>query len=76
MAAVCNRVDRQATYTDTATEISIMEVALCLQFMAVVDRQATFTRASPTISSIVMALWLQSETVVDRRVTFTDTLTR
>ena len=35
-------VDRQATFTDTSTEISSMEVALCLQSVAVVNRQATF----------------------------------
>ena len=31
-------VDRQATFTGTSTRISSMEVALCLQSVAVVDR--------------------------------------
>ena len=60
-----------------------IEVALCLQSVAVVDRQAsftdtsTFTGTSTRISSMVMALWLQSINVhVDRQATYTDTSTR
>ena len=54
-------VDRQATYTDTSTKISSMEVTLCLQSVAVVDRQATSTE----IRSMEVPLCLQSVTVMD-----------
>ena len=43
------------TFTDTATEISNMEIALCLQSVAVVDRQATFTDTSTRTSSMEIA---------------------
>ena len=65
VAAVCNCMDRQTTYTDTSTRISSMEIALCLQSVAVVNRQATFTDTSTRISSMEIALYLQSVTVVD-----------
>ena len=52
-----------------------MEIALCLQSVAVVDPQATFTDTSTDISSIEVALCLQSVAVVDRQATFTDTST-
>ena len=32
-------VDRQATFTDTSSEISSIEVAQCLQSVAIMDRQ-------------------------------------
>ena len=54
MAAVCNCVDRQATYTDTSTRVSSMEVILCLQSVAVVDRKATFKDTSTSSDSYVL----------------------
>ena len=75
VAAVCNCMDRQATFTDTATWISSMEIALFLQSVAVVDRQATFTDTSTRIDSMEIALCLQSVAVVDRQANFTDTST-
>ena len=65
MAAVCTCVDQQATYIDTSFGISSMDVALCLQSVAVVDRQAAFTDTSTRISNMEIALCLQSVTVVD-----------
>ena len=63
MAAVCNCVDQQATYTNTFTRISSMVMVLGLQSVTVVDGQATFTGTSTRIISMVMALWLQSVTL-------------
>ena len=65
VAAVCNCIYRQATYTDTSTKISSLEVTLFLQSVAVVNRQATFTDTSTRISIMEIALYLQSVTVVD-----------
>ena len=73
--AVCICVDQQATYTDTSTGISSIEIALCLQSVAIVDRQATFTDTFTKISSMEVTLCLQSVAVVDRKATFTDTST-
>ena len=66
-------VDQQATFTDTSTRISSMEISLKLQALAVVDRQATFITR---ISSMVIALWLQSVAIVDCQATFTDASTK
>ena len=62
-------VCRQATFTDHFVRISIMEVTLCLQSVAVMDLRATLTDTSPRISSSV----LQSVAIVYRQATFTDT---
>ena len=70
------RGKQAASFTGTSTETSSMEVALCLQSVAVVDRQATFTDTSTRISSMKIALCLQSVTVVDRQATFTGTSSR
>ena len=66
-------VDRQATFTDTSTEIRSMKVpSLC----GCHGRQATFTDTATWISSMEIALFLQSVAVVDRQATFTDTSIR
>ena len=59
----CHRL-RPQSYLH-ATRISSIEIALCLQSVAVVDRQATFTDTSTEISSMEVALCLQSVTVVE-----------
>ena len=76
VVAVCNCMDRQATYADTSTKISSLEVTLFLQSVVVVDRQATFTDTFIGISSMEIGLCLQSVAVVNRQATFTDTSTR
>ena len=50
-------VDRQATFTDTSSEISSIEVAQCLQSVAIMDRQAIYTDTSTEISNMEIALW-------------------
>ena len=41
-------VDKQATFIDTSTRISSIEIAVCLLSVTVVDRQATLTSTSTT----------------------------
>ena len=52
-------VDRQATFTDTSTEIRSISLCGCH------GRQATFTDTATWISSMGIALFLQSVAVVD-----------
>ena len=73
-------VDRQATFIDTSTDTSSMEVAIFTDtsshFYRYFRQEAIFTYTSTEISSMKLAMCLQCVAVVDQQATLTDTSTR